>query len=141
VAGQFEKMASRWEEGLAVFQAALQQVDEARLPQATKDLGVARAVQLHFKSVSNQIRFLLHRNRLDQLTDPVAKRRELEQMRVIATRELDLAAQLYRIAKADSRIGFEAFFQYIYRPHDVLEKIVCCQHIIDRLIPETTSRI
>jgi hypothetical protein len=45
------------------------------------------------------------------------------------------------IAKADSRIGFEAFFQYIYRPHDVLEKIVSCQHIIDRLIPETTRKI
>jgi hypothetical protein len=141
VAGQFEKMASHWEEGLAVFQAALQQVDGIRLAPATKDLGVARAILLHFKSVSNQIRFLLHREKLGQEIDPGSKRRELQQMLAIATRELDLAAQLYRIVKTDSRIGFEAFFQYIYRPHDILEKVVSCRHIIDRLVPEMVGGI
>ena len=41
----------------------------------------------------------------------------------------------------DSRIGFEAFFQYIYRPQDVLEKIVSCHYILKRLIPREETKI
>lgn len=137
VADQFLQMAEKWEEGLEIFRSALDKVPPVRIPEARKDFGVARALFLHYKSVANQIRFLQKRDRLESSSDSSWTEAEIETLKKIVAEEQELAVELFPICKADSTIGFEAFFQYIYRPHDLLEKIVNCQHILDNLLPQS----
>ena len=47
--------------------------------------------------------------------------------------ELSLVHQLYELARMDSRIGFEASNHYYYSLNDLIEKMVNCEDVIDRL--------
>ena len=51
----------------------------------------------------------------------------------IAEREIQAARELHQLQVADSRIGFEATNQYYYVPIDLVEKVLVCESIIDRL--------
>ena len=48
-------------------------------------------------------------------------------------REIQAARELHQLQVADSRIGFEATNQYYYVPIDLVEKVLVCESIIDRL--------
>ena len=50
-----------------------------------------------------------------------------------AKAELDRAKAYWPIVRADSRIGFGSSNQYYYVPRDVLEKVISCRMILDRL--------
>jgi hypothetical protein len=141
VASQFERLSSEWAEGYTIFRKALEKVDSKRYPNASRDLGVARALLLHFKSVARQIHFLQERNRFRASEDRDIRLRALQEMKRLVRSELKDAGALHAICAADSRIGFEAFFQYSYRPHDILEKIVSCHFILRRLIPHEEAKI
>ena len=54
-------------------------------------------------------------------------------MAEIARDEIELARRLYRIARHDSTIGYEATNHYYYRPLDVAEKVLNCDDVIRRL--------
>jgi hypothetical protein len=54
-------------------------------------------------------------------------------MKQCAQSELELARQLYRLSKADSRLGFEAANHYYYLPQDLAEKVVNCRWLLERL--------
>jgi hypothetical protein len=90
---------------------------------AERDLGVIRASALHFRSVVNQLDFLFARNRRG---DRIA-------MRECACRELEVAREFLPIVRADSRIGFEASNHYYYLPIDIVEKVLTCRQIMDKL--------
>ena len=54
-------------------------------------------------------------------------------MRELAREEMELARRLYPLARRHSVIAYEASNHYYYRPADLLEKIVNCQYLLDRL--------
>jgi hypothetical protein len=43
------------------------------------------------------------------------------------------AAELYPLARQDSRLGFEASNHYFYRPLDLVEKVIACEDVKARL--------
>ena len=47
--------------------------------------------------------------------------------------EIVVAKELFVLARQDSRIGFEASNHYYYVPQDLVEKVVNCQDVLDRL--------
>ena len=115
-AAQFEKVCAGWEAGLAEMSKA---ADGS--PAAREDLLLAGAAGLHFRSVANQARFVMARD---------AKR--LNEMKKIAAAEAAVARELYDLARADSRVGFEASNHYYYVPQDLVEKVINCRHVIER---------
>ena len=115
-AAQFEKLGDGWEAGLAEMSKAAETSAPAR-----EDLLLARAAGLHFRSVANQARFVMARD---------AKR--ADEMKQIAAAEATVARQLYDLARADSRVGFEASNHYYYVPQDLVEKVINCRHVIER---------
>ena len=130
--GQFEKLAEGWKDGLASLRAA---VDKADTPEhrknAADDLRLAEAAYTHFKSVANQVRFIMARNALksDQPTDP-NRPRHVAAMKAAAQEEIELATRLFELTRQDARIGYEASNHYYYYPLDLVEKAVNCQHIL-----------
>mgnify|MGYP001283430434 CR=1 FL=1 len=104
-------------------------------PVAT-DLRYAKAAANHFQAVANQSRFTAAR---DALVDPAATRTPeqtealRQQMRQAVESELVLAKELYELVKEDSRIGFEPSCQYFYLPLDLVEKVVNCRWLLEKI--------
>ena len=101
LAVQFEKVAAGWDRGLAEFSQAAANAPPAQAAAAKADLRLARAAGLHFKSVANQTRFVTARDALLARPAPAGedRRRHVEQIRRIATEEMELARQLFRLAR------------------------------------------
>jgi hypothetical protein len=83
---------------------------------ADDDRRMAEVMRVSFASCANQARFVVAREAGDR-----------DEMRRIATAEIDLAVEQHRLASEDSRIGFEATNQYIYVPIDLVEKVINCR--------------
>ena len=131
LASQFETMAIGWQPGLTAFETALAKIDDpGKRAIARRDLGVARAVGLHFDSVANQIRFIQARAALlsDSLT-PSERTARVTAARAILAAEIDDAKHLFALTRQDPRIGFEASNHYYYLPLDLVEKVVNCEHL------------
>lgn len=124
--GQFRKVAQGWERGLQEMEKIPGLKSGMEGNTARFDYGIAKAVYLHFASVANQIVFILHRDgKMDDI-EGLEKRTVSE----ILESEIELARELYKLTKADSRIGFEATNQYYYLPRDLMEKAVNCAYIL-----------
>src|SRR5262249_30414669 len=124
--------AELWSAGLERFRSTLSQVPPAKKIVARKDLAVAETCYLHFKSTSNQFRFYRLREQLSSAA--LAARRQIAaEMIGIAEEEAKLARRQYENAKLDSTIGYEASNHYYYRPLDLVEKVLNCRDVIDRL--------
>jgi hypothetical protein len=118
LAGQYEKVAAGFREGIADLEMAASKAPA----EAKRDLGVARAAQIHFQGVANQVRFVLAR-------DSAAGAERSAKMKKILQDERELAVNLFKLTREDSRIGFEASNQYYYLPQDLMEKVINCDFI------------
>ena len=126
---QFEKLTQLWAGGLDHFRQALPQVPQERAALARKDLGIAETCWLHYRSVANQIYFYQLREQLGN-DQPATRSNLINKMKQIARSEMELARQLYTIARQDSTIGYEASNHYYYRPLDLAEKVLNCEQLI-----------
>jgi len=134
LAGQFEKIAQGWEEGLVALRRARDKTGTPS-PQANlrEDLGLAEAAGLHFRSVANQVRFILARDALLSDSLQSAERNaQVETARRALQDEIWTARRLFSLTREDSRIGFEASNHYYYLPLDLVEKVINCRYILDR---------
>jgi hypothetical protein len=133
LAGQFEKIAGGWEEGLAALRNAQDKTaTSAQRVNLHTDLVLAEAAGLHIRSVANQVRFIMARNALlsGSLQDPERKLC-VRTARNALQDEIRMASRLFTLTQQDSRIGFEASNHYYYLPLDLVEKAVNCRHILD----------
>ena len=89
---------------------------------AARELGLFRAIENHFRSVVDQSRFVQARTKGDTAA-----------MLACARRELETAKRHLALLRADSRIGYECSNHYYYLPQDLVEKVLNCRDIIDRL--------
>jgi hypothetical protein len=126
VADQFTKMAKLWRVGLAEFERALEEVPASRRAAAEEDLAIAETCHIHFRSVANQIRFYVWRDR-------APSNGQREALHGILRDEIGLARRLYAVARRHSVIAYEATNHYYYRPLDLLEKIVQCEHLLGKV--------
>jgi hypothetical protein len=132
-ADQFEKVASGWQQGLAELQVAVAQTPPPRRAEVEEELRFAQAARLHFQSVANQARFVLLRDALANVAQPLPqaqRQHAVGQIRRIVADEIHLARQLFSLARIDSRIGFEASNQYYYLPLDLVEKVINCEDVL-----------
>lgn len=135
VADIFGKMASGWKAGLKELEGAMQDVPAAQRGRAAKDLRVCRAIGLYFRSIANQVRFHASRQRWK------ASAAGLHSMKMLVNDEISIARQFLEICSQDSRLGFEASVGYLYLPLDIREKLVACQYMIEKQIPEAEARL
>jgi hypothetical protein len=138
-AQQLEKVASGWAAGLKHLQEAQQHVPPQQQAFAASDLRVAQAAQLHFASSANQTRFVLARDRLAQTQDAAERDQLRQQLNGLVENELELARQLHALARADSRLGYEASNHYFFLPNDLVEKVISCEHLLKQLKAEGRS--
>jgi hypothetical protein len=137
LAGQFEKIDAGWREGLAFFQQAASKASErSGQTNLREDLVLAEAAGLHFRSVANQVRFILARDALLSGARNDAERQAAsDAIKKIAAGEIQDAQQLFTLVCRDARIGFEASNHYYYLPLDLVEKVVNCEYVRNTWLP------
>jgi len=106
-----------------------------------REIDIARTVSIHMKSVSNQARFILLRDKLSKQENCTPASYVTDELERVITDEEELAKELYNIQLHDSRIGFEASNQYYYIPVDLVEKVLNCRHLTDTWLPEKKNQI
>ncbi|MCX5637574.1 MAG: alpha-amylase family protein [Planctomycetota bacterium] len=137
LAGQFEKMAAGWQEGLSIYEKALSKTSlPSQHTNVHSDLIIAEAVYLHFKSVANQIRFILARNAfLSGSLSRTERQAKIEVIKAVVADEIQNAKRLFVLTREDPRIGFEASNHYYYLPLDLVEKAINCEYILNTWLP------
>jgi hypothetical protein len=142
LADQFVKLADGWEKGLPHLTKALAKAaNPLQEINAGDDLRFASTAWIHFKSVANQIRFIMARN--DLLTgdlSPDERAASIKAIEDITRDEIHLAREIYQLCKEDSRIGFEASNHYYYFPLDFVGKVVNCEYILNTWLPDVVSQ-
>jgi hypothetical protein len=135
-AGQYDKIVEGWTSALEHYRQAASRADPAKRAIADADVRVAEACRLHFKSVANQARFVTLRDRL--AADPKSDDTAPDDAEAIRTAlrdvigdEIELARQLYALARVDSRLGYEASNHYFYLPRDLIEKVINGRYLLD----------
>lgn len=127
LAAQYEKVAAGFAAGMAALADAAKRAPAQKAAEAEREVGVAFAAAIHFRSVANQVRFILAR-------DSAAGAERTQKMRKILQDERRNAVSLFELTREDSRIGFEASNQYYYLPQDLMEKVINCDYI-ERNLP------
>lgn len=122
---QFIKLADEWIKGVEILHKAEQKKGPLPEPVA-EQLLFARALYNIFRSSGDQIRFFHLRNQ----NDPTA----IPEMLNIIDREIITARDQMHVTTIDSRIGYEPTNHYVYRPIDLLEKIINCHYIREQLL-------
>jgi hypothetical protein len=112
-------------------------VDKApaeRRDAAHEELVYARAAWRCFRSVANQVRFILARDALTAVpASPDVRRRATDQVLDLLRDEIAIAREMYSLTKANSCIGFEAASQCVYTSLDLVQKAVQCRLQLDEL--------
>ncbi len=120
---QFRILTEGWAKGLTILAEAKSGVRENEKAEFEELETMANAAFCHLRSSYQQIRFVRARNHgFDRAAMAAAVKEELE-----------LTLRLYRIARRDSRIGFEASNHYFYSLNDLREKIVNCEYVLNEL--------
>ena len=111
---QFKIMTENWQKGLDILEK-LDGNDDV------KDLTtIARACYCHFKSTLNHLEFVYYRDK-----------GEKDKLPAIIRNERDLTLNLLELQKQDDRIGFESSNHYFYYCNELIEKIVCCDALLE----------
>jgi hypothetical protein len=134
-ASQCERVAALWEQGLPELEAAAAKTPAPLRVEAERELIFARAARLYFLSAANQVRFVLARDALADFQDPLSAKPRQEQLQgilQIVRDESELAREMFKLARMESCIGYEAASQYFYMPLDLAEKVIGCQEILAR---------
>ena len=130
---QFKKLAQKWERGLPFFKKAVELAEtDLQKANAKEDYRFAQTAWNHFSSMANQIQFINLRDKiLSEKQNNKVVSSEMDSINAIVNSEIELAKQMYRLSKADSRIGFEASNHYYYFPLDFVEKVINCKYVLE----------
>ena len=111
---QFELLTEKWRKGLAILDGLDGNGD-------VKDLTViAHACYCHFNSTLNHLKFVYHRDR-----------GEKDKLPEILKSEREMALQLFELQRQDDRIGFESSNHYYYFRNELIEKVLCCDALLE----------
>ena len=101
-----------------------------------REISVGESAFLHFRSASNQARFVQARNDLAATGTREDALVKIELIERVLVEETTLARRLHAIQSGDSRIGFEASNHYYYVPVDLAEKMINCRYLLETWLPE-----
>lgn len=132
-AGQFRKVADHFAKGLPLLREAIALAPPERKREAESEYRFADAARLHFAASANMIEFNMHRNRLLEEKDANEKQRLVAAIEKVITAELQTAKEMYRLAKSDSRIGYESSNHYFYLPIDIVEAMISARYVKQKI--------
>ncbi len=118
-----EKLCLKWQQGLDCLKLAKADIT-SEFEENYKDLlSVSEACFCLYADAANQAKYI------NELRGSSRK----DETEKLLNDEINLAARLLKLARQDSRLGFEATNHYAYTHNELLEKIICCEWIKENI--------
>ena len=117
---QIKLLSDGWHEGTLALEAAARGTDDAHLAALVR---WSHVIDCHFRSIYNQSMFVIRRDEQGVIDT------------AIAAEEAMLAAELLSLSAIDPMIGYESSNHYFYHRNHLLEKLVCCDHLVRTYTP------
>lgn len=130
-----QRMAQRWERGITSMETAMEQVPDRKLPDAKRQLGLARFILHSVHTTIHTKEWWKLRHAVFGASDPVESKNLLGKMTVVAEEEVANAEATIPIVEADSRLGWEPSMEYVGDAAHLRWKIAQVRHVIDHEIP------
>ncbi len=126
----FRSMAEEWGKGLRLLKHA---AERSREETALRQLGVAKAVWIQFRSCANVIEFYTIRN-LSAWREKTKGKSQRARMRAIAIDEISLGSQMIKLLRHDPTLGFQSELYYFsFSENLIAAKIRHTQNLLKRL--------
>lgn len=142
---QLRKVAGKFAEGVAMLKKTAERMPPEAKAACMQDCRYAEVVGLHYASAANQAEFVQLRNRLQALSanpeggNSAEKAQITARLQDLITDEIQLAKREYALCQEDSAIGFESTNHYWFVPQDLVEKLMNCRYVAERVkeaVPE-----
>ncbi|MGH2561038.1 MAG: hypothetical protein ACRDJH_18385 [Thermomicrobiales bacterium] len=130
-----ERMAERWQDGIAHMAAAVARTPERKRVEAARQLGLARFVLHATRTTIHTKQWWTLKQRLFGEADPALGRELLDQMVAVAERELANAEAALPLVEADSRLGWEPSMEYVGDADHIHWKLAQVRRVIASEIP------
>ncbi len=134
---QFRKVAAGFTATIEDARKTLESVppDAQGLERFEETLRMAEVCAIMCDSVANQAEFIALRD-LAATGSPSDGQALLPRLKDLIAGERDLAVRLHGLQVQDARIGFEAGNHYFFVPVDLAEKVLNCEDLLERWLPE-----
>ena len=135
----FGAINENWEKGMKILRTI--QSDYLDDSERLRDIGVAEALGLQFKSGLNITRFYALREQLDGL-EPGNKPELLAQMKGIVRNELEIDRKLLELCREDSRLGYHGEAEgYKYYPGKIKWRMKQLQYLLQNEFPAFENKV
>jgi hypothetical protein len=132
-------LSESWDRGIEVL-AALEPVFRNE-PERMRDIGVARALGLQFRSGHHILRFYFLRENLLR-REGSGRRKLLIELSTLLRQELDIDEQLLALCEQDSRLGFHSEAEgYKYYPEKIRWRMRQIRNVLATDLPELEGLI
>jgi len=136
---QMRIVAAGFEDGAKQVSDILGNTSDANRSAIQQEADMMAVCGIQFRSCANQARFVQLRNDLDKAGANAGA--SLDEIESLLKGEIALAKNLFAIQMRDSTIGYEASNHYFFVPVDLAEKVLNCQDLLERWVPEKRAAI
>jgi hypothetical protein len=131
---QMRKVAEGFEDGAKQLLALVEATPEAHKAAMQQEADMMAVCGIQFRSCANQALFVQLRNGLADAGEKAGA--SLDEIESILKGEIALAKSLHAIQRRESTIGYEASNHYFFVPVDLAEKVINCEDLLQRWLPE-----
>lgn len=133
------RMAEAWTRGVELLQELKGEYSDH--PERIRDINVAEALGLQFRSGLNILRFYALREEI-AIKEKIDKIAFMKQMEYLVKEEISISSQLLELVKYDSRLGFHSEAEgYKYFPEKIHWRIAQLNELLGNEFPRIKKRI
>lgn len=136
---QMEKVANGFDTGYNELTKALKVASCRKRSIIQKEMNLVKAIEFHFSSIVLQAKFTNERNSYLNEKDNLTKLNSLKRMEDYVVEEKLNVKGLLPLVLKDPTIGYESSNQYFYIPHDLKEKYINLNHILEWIKTEKNN--
>ena len=129
---QLRLVAEGFKEGIDELKESVTDKDLAENKRLAEFVDVATGTYCLFKSSYQQTAYNVTRNKFDEETDPAKKEEYRKRIIELLNAEMDTAMEMYKVMIHNSTIGYEAANHYFFNKYSMMEKILCCEYLLER---------
>ena len=129
---QLRLVAEGFKKGIDELKASVTDKDLAENKRLAEFVDVATGTYCLFKSSYQQTAYNVTRNKFDEETDPAKKEEYRKRIIELLNAEMDTAMEMYKVMIHNSTIGYEAANHYFFNKYSMMEKILCCEYLLER---------
>jgi hypothetical protein len=136
-----QRLAGRWEEGLAKLEQAVARAPERKRPEARRMLGLGQFIRQCLQTTWHTKRWWQLKQALLAETDPERADALIAELTPLGEAEIANAQATIPLVEADSRLGWEPSMEYMTDRAHLEWKIAQLRRVLDDEIPEYRRKL